>query len=566
MILIDARLAGRAQRGIGRYSEEMLRYLDTHGANTPITAFVSADEAPRLQGMFQTVRIEGVRHRWYSFWGEQVVFVFALLRRRPTLVHFFHFNVPLLAALALSFLGIPWIVTIHDLTLLEHGLDQKTTTRSFPLYWLKFQGYRLTMWTIARLATRLVAVSHATAFQIRERLSVPSDRIVVITEGVEHLMRVDDGHLGLNPKRTVLPYLLYVGSTYPHKNLPVLLDAFSRFIARTRTAWHLVIIGAPDRFRAKLEQTSVATSLKHRIHFIDAVDDRVLLDWYRGARAVAMVSSTEGFGLPVLEALWAEVPVIASDIPALREVGGAAPYYVAPGDVEALTSAFEAVCVSKGSHRRPVGVSLEEGKRRSLQFLWSDAASACVELYGIVGEHRAAIIGAWPNRAFTVLRRIVAILLLSTFIFLSPLLALGALGLLVVIELLWRQRVGSASLSFFLIASFIVTFLVGAAINILVLLPVFVFSLALPLTLLLAILAFEGSSPLPAPLIGFMAWQLIVATLWLPIPLFAHAAVVTIAMALLLGLSGAELLRSRRAIAVLLGALALLLLTSPWSV
>jgi glycosyltransferase involved in cell wall biosynthesis len=131
--------------------------------------------------------------------------------------------------------------------------------------------------------------------------------------------------------------VLHVSSTIPRKRIDVLLEMFSRF-RRTQSGARLVRVGGA--------LTREQHQLADRLNVIDSIvqlpflERRQLAALYRRASVVVLPSDREGFGLPVVEAMACGTAVIASDIPALREVGGAAAIYVRPGDIERWADAL----------------------------------------------------------------------------------------------------------------------------------------------------------------------------------------------------------------------------------
>jgi glycosyltransferase involved in cell wall biosynthesis len=131
-----------------------------------------------------------------------------------------------------------------------------------------------------------------------------------------------------------MPYLLHVGSCIPRKRIDVLLDVFGRL----RERWcelHLVKVGGEWSAgqRTMLARPALADAVIH----VTGISRRELAALYRRATLVMMPSEAEGFGLPVIEALACGAPVLASDLPVFREVGGDAVHYVTAGDVDAWT-------------------------------------------------------------------------------------------------------------------------------------------------------------------------------------------------------------------------------------
>lgn len=169
------------------------------------------------------------------------------------------------------------------------------------------------------------------------------------------------------------PYLLHVGSSMPRKRIDLLLDSFARVAAR-RPDLQLVQVGqpwTPDEGR-RLERLGVAA----RVHKLSGVPRTRLAALYRGARLVVVPSDAEGFGLPVIEALACGAPVLASAIPALREVGADAASYAPPGDVAAWEDAIaRALEQPEGPARR------ERRLGRAADFSWARHAEVIWRAY-----------------------------------------------------------------------------------------------------------------------------------------------------------------------------------------
>jgi glycosyltransferase involved in cell wall biosynthesis len=136
------------------------------------------------------------------------------------------------------------------------------------------------------------------------------------------------------------PYLLYVGNLMAHKNLPFLIECFGHAPVEV----DLLIAGGWGADRAELEQLRDRSPARERIRLLGRVSDAELDGLYRGATALALPSLYEGFGFTALEALARGCPVLAADIPALREVLGDGARFAPPDDRAGWTSAITAVC------------------------------------------------------------------------------------------------------------------------------------------------------------------------------------------------------------------------------
>lgn len=174
------------------------------------------------------------------------------------------------------------------------------------------------------------------------------------------------------------PELLHVGSNVPRKRIDVLLRVFAE-LRRTWPALRLIRVGGPltDAQRALAAELGSFEA----IAILPRVSDAVLAAVYRRAALVLMPSETEGFGLPLLEAIACGTPALASDIAALREVGGDAAEYAPVGDVGAWTAAAERLLRERQNDAISWAARAERARRRATRFSWDEYAARSVTLY-----------------------------------------------------------------------------------------------------------------------------------------------------------------------------------------
>jgi glycosyltransferase involved in cell wall biosynthesis len=271
------------------------------------------------------------------------------------------------------------VITIHDVM----AIDQPKLHLQGMERVVKSLYYVQAIWRALHHATRLIVPSKATAERICALAPNATRRMTVIWEGADDCFRRAE-NLDLVQKRAAAlignnsPYLLVIGANTPAKRHGLALAAFARAVP---APWRLVFL---QRRRASAQLVRLA----HRLHVADRTvwlgalkrDDVVTL--MQAAAGLIQPSLYEGFGLPVLEAMACSCPVVASDIPALREITGGAALLVPPGDVEKLASALRDFAQSPHV-RRSLG---EQGLARAREFSWDRCARETLDVY-----HDAAV-------------------------------------------------------------------------------------------------------------------------------------------------------------------------------
>jgi glycosyltransferase involved in cell wall biosynthesis len=224
-------------------------------------------------------------------------------------------------------------------------------------------------------AAAIFTVSQAAREDLVRAAGAPRERVFVTPNGV------DPSFFELRPPEGPRPrYLLAVGTFEPRKNLPVLLDAF-RALRREGRDLQLVVVG-----RQAFTQLLPLGELAPHVRLTGLVPDGELRSLYAGATCFVLPSLHEGFGLPLAEAMAVGVPAVASDIPALREVGGEAVRYAPPGDPEGFAAAIRAALDDvEGSRLR---VAAARGRAR--RFRWEDAARATLAVYRRITRRRGS--------------------------------------------------------------------------------------------------------------------------------------------------------------------------------
>ncbi|NQV00011.1 MAG: glycosyltransferase family 4 protein, partial [Parcubacteria group bacterium] len=285
-----------------------------------------------------------------------------------------HFNVPVL------YRG-NFVVTIHDLILLRFPTKRATTLGPL-LYKFKYLAYKLAINSAVRRAKRVITVSEFTKEDLVNYFKIKSNKVEVTYEACDG---VESGQLSipeagfLEKHKITKPYILYVGNAYPHKNLEGLVEAYKEFKEKNDFSHQLVLIGKEDYFYQRLKQDAYSTGILYdsSVVFFGFASQKDLAYLYSKASLYVFPSFIEGFGLPGLEAMSFNLPVISSNTSSLPEILGKAAIYFDPKERDDIVSKMEKVLEDKGLQ--------EEMKRRGREqvnkFSWTECAKETLQVY-----------------------------------------------------------------------------------------------------------------------------------------------------------------------------------------
>lgn len=300
--------------GLARYVEQLVKHLLEIDSANEYVLFLKNDNFS-LVSESQNIKKVLTDIPWYS-WAEQTKFKKIIDKEEVDLMHFPHWNVPL-------FYNKPFVVTIHDL-IMYHFPRAEATTLGPLKFWLKDRAHRILVKHAVKKAQSIFVTSEFTKQDIHQTLGVPMEKMIVTyqapfeknkEEGIRNKELKD---WGINK-----PYVLYVGSAYPHKNLENLIKAWQIFVDKHDHDYQLVLVGKSSYFYDRLvNDPSLALPLSRggEVVYTGFVPDDELVELYRQASLYVFPSLYEGFGLPPLEAQKYNVPVVSSNASCLPEV------------------------------------------------------------------------------------------------------------------------------------------------------------------------------------------------------------------------------------------------------
>lgn len=259
-----------------------------------------------------------------------------------------------------------------------HGMEYKW----LPEYknWLQRWYLPLSTYYAARYANKLIAVSENTKSDLLKEINISSNKVKVIHEGIalssSPVAQYPSGKIlekyGLQEKK----YILFIGSLQPRKNLPALVEAFKIF-SQSNQGYKLVISGGKGWMSEAISQAVVRCGLEDRVVFTGRISEEVKGTLLSQAAIYVQPSITEGFGLPVLEAMQMGVPVVVSSGGALPEVVGSSGLVVKLGEdfARSLANVLTTIIHDKAKTAKMVS----NGYKRVSELTWVKAAKETLD-------------------------------------------------------------------------------------------------------------------------------------------------------------------------------------------
>ena len=350
---IDARIYGAKKGGIGRYTEELLRALQSIDRVNNYVVFMRAGDIDSYSATSSRVEKVVADVQEYTL-AEQIQMPLLIRKAGIDLLHVPHINAP-------YFYRGPLVLTVHDL--IEYKYDRSGAT-SLPKVW--YRGKRVLMRkalpNILERANALIAVSGYTRKDTQKIFPSLSLPMTVIPHGMRRYASCKT----TAPVR--FPYILYVGSAAPHKNVQRLAMAYRKSVEQDNIQEHFVMV-LPDNFHTTRLLSLIKQfplRVQERIHVLGNLYDEELIPYLRHAKIFVYASLEEGYGLPMVEAMAQGTPVLAGFVGILPELVGTQMHYWNPRHIPTMRKTLVHVLRNTKSSPVPSLPSWREVARKTV--------------------------------------------------------------------------------------------------------------------------------------------------------------------------------------------------------
>jgi len=364
IIGIDGNEANVKKRvGISEYAYELLVQFASgkfSGKDTKFVVYLKDTPLPNLpaENDFFTYRVLKPGKLWTQ-WRLPLDLYFH--RPRPDIFFSMTHYAP-------RFSPIPTVVAVMDVSYVR-----------FPELFNPSDLYQLQNWTAysVKKAKRVLTISNSSRDDIIKAYKKPAGKVITIYLGIKNIVSLEPRVYGMNQLQAKYHisdrYILFVGTLQPRKNISRLIEAFSKLEDKDLD---LVVIGKKGWQYEEILAAPKKYGVEDKVKFLENIPDSELAIFYQHAICYVLPSLYEGFGLPVLEAMQHNCPVITSNISSLPEAGGDAALYVDPENVEDIAEKMRKLISDKTLREELIA----KGKKQVQKFSWEKAAKETMEV------------------------------------------------------------------------------------------------------------------------------------------------------------------------------------------
>lgn len=360
-IVIDARIR---QASTGRPVDKLLEYLQELDNKNKYTVLLKSDDewTPSKKNFSTFV----CKYKVFSFNPiQQFLFARALYKLQPDLVHF-----TMTSQQPIGYFGAQTTFT-HDLTMFDYVRAGRLPKL---LHFLRMQGYRFLMWQSHKKAKYVIVPSEYVREDVYKKYLFVRRKLKVTLESSEPPIKGKAEKLENIDK----PFILHVGSPFPHKNIERLIEAF-KILKSNNKDLTLVLAGKREYYFDKLEESLVGDTIRDSIVIPGFVSSGELKWLYESAECYVLPSLSEGFGLPGLEAMAHGCPLVSSNATCLPEIYGEAAEYFDPLDTEDMAAKISKVI----NGQRTKDKLVLAGYRQLKKYSWKKMASETLDIYNL---------------------------------------------------------------------------------------------------------------------------------------------------------------------------------------
>ncbi|PKO96950.1 MAG: glycosyltransferase family 1 protein [Bacteroidetes bacterium HGW-Bacteroidetes-7] len=365
-IAIEAqRIFRKKKHGMDFVALESVRELQKLDKENEYFIIVSPGDDESVLQETDNFHIVKLKAPLYPVW-EQVALLHTVNKIKPDILHCTSNTAPV-------FCSTPLVLTLHDIIFLEKRAKSNASLyQTMGWYYRKF-----VVPAIIPKCKKIITVSNYEAGVIKKRLNLGDDKVIPVYNGFgEHFKRVDDFKKITSAYINHESYLFFLGNTDPKKNTENVFKAYSIYLDKSNVKLPLLVADLDNDYINKILAKEGISHIKDFIHAPGYIPNNHLPAIYSGAFAFLYPSLRESFGIPILESMACETPVITSNVSAMPEIASDAAILVSPENPHEIANAIMAL-----EDKELYKTMVAKGKERIKIFSWKNCAQSLLDIY-----------------------------------------------------------------------------------------------------------------------------------------------------------------------------------------